>query len=482
MDVVRCGSCQRIVVPKHDGLCPSCQNRLIAPAVDDPARDGGPTAAEGEAAEPAPMELPPAVASPQLEDPIREMTWLFQKSTARIFWVTLLLVVVIAAVAFLTEDGLSGLPMQIVVLAAAGGLFALLAFVGMTVGWRAFAPRRATDVFYLRSFKNDSKTWPIRVEIQEALGPRWRLSGIRDPLRRTLSLSQRFVPLFTAMKYCTPRFMDLEAGSDWQVRLWNSLNAGRIAMLDLSTETPFVLDEIQIAVEALGSGRIVCLGHAPQTVDEIRAIVAQRLGSDAAAGVHNIVVWPGNDGYEPSSAERKAFRDRIREITLPLLSHAPIRRVCPVRYGPAAVIGRKADEMFWALMTLQGILLGLQFALAAIIGFSVSSEKTQNQLVALISGPLVIVNAWLLLQNWLTYIQEVGVRRERVKASIGLAIVAAAFLLSIGPAVLPLFDRADSRKTVANAALTGAALQQELDLDRDDLKAEDQSRLGKRGQ
>src|ERR1700722_2758494 len=58
--------------------------------------------------------------------------------------------------------------------------------VGLTLVLCALAalPGRRTNAFYLRSFRNDARTGPVRVAVQNGLGRKFRLSGIRDPQRR----------------------------------------------------------------------------------------------------------------------------------------------------------------------------------------------------------------------------------------------------------------------------------------------------------
>ena len=82
-------------------------------------------------------------------------------------------------------------------------------------------PGRAVNAFYLRSFRNDPGTWPIRKAAQAALGRKFRLSGIRDPRRRWPAVIRFMHAAFYAVRCCTPKFMNLEAGADWKARLWH---------------------------------------------------------------------------------------------------------------------------------------------------------------------------------------------------------------------------------------------------------------------
>src|SRR4051812_23664229 len=56
-------------------------------------------------------------------------------------------------------------------------------FILAVAVWRLL-PTQPTSAIYLRSFRNDPVAYPIRTAIAQALGPDFRLSGIRDPRRR----------------------------------------------------------------------------------------------------------------------------------------------------------------------------------------------------------------------------------------------------------------------------------------------------------
>src|SRR5579863_10298255 len=105
--------------------------------------------------------------------------------------------------------------------------------------WRIL-PRCDVDLLYLRSFRSDRETSAIRYDIQKAIGRRLRVSGIRDPRRRWPRVL-RFTFLYAfALRYSTPRYLNLEAESDWKLRLWRSLSLARGAIIDISDLTPYV--------------------------------------------------------------------------------------------------------------------------------------------------------------------------------------------------------------------------------------------------
>src|SRR5262249_39087474 len=144
---------------------------------------------------------------------------------------------------------------------------------------RRILPRRLTNAFYLRSFRNDPATWPVRKAIQRALGRRFRLSGIRDPRRRWNPLFRMLLTVVFCFRYATPKYMNLEAGNDWKARLWRSLADARCAFLDLTDLTPFVEEEIVLAVRCLGVGRVLFIGDTSRSADEWRGMVARVLAA-----------------------------------------------------------------------------------------------------------------------------------------------------------------------------------------------------------
>jgi hypothetical protein len=342
--------------------------------------------------------------------------------------------IVTSIVAYLAREQISD-SIAIALIIGAGASGALAAYVGsLWLYWSMFAPKRTTDVFYLRSFRNDSDTWFIRVSIQEALGPHLRLSGIRDPERRELSYADRWNPLFVVMKYCTPRFMDLEAGSDWKARLWHSLRSGQAAVLDLSTVTPFVAEEIRIATSALGLQRLIFLGHLPQTEEQIRSCVRSNLELATDDNFH-VVLWQGTAAAAPPRPALRSFYASISQAMQTILTQArPAPSTHPEWCGDVNYLlpGRRASRrLLWNIIKLQVTLFVLQLCFFGCCVSVYSQEDELNPVLAISSGPFVAINAWLMLQNWLIYIRDVGVWRDRLKASIALVIFMMLVVLSL---------------------------------------------------
>jgi hypothetical protein len=270
--------------------------------------------------------------------------------------------------------------------------------------YTAFMPRREADAFYLRSFRHDPESWPVRVAIQEALGPRFRLSGIRDPRRRKVRLIDYLNPVFLAMRYCTPKFMDLEAGDDWAGRLWNSMRNGRCVFLDVTDLTPFVAEELGLSHACIGADRILLVGDQARDEAGWRAAVAEHLPAGAADSIR-VAVWTGPAG-------RREFMNRVREFREQL----PAERLVP---APPPDAHRAYVRRPWlATRTGQFVVsfIALQVVLTIAAYFYDFASRGYGVVLALGVG-----NGCLAFWNWAIYIRDVGVRYERRKAIIGLA-------------------------------------------------------------
>ena len=67
--------------------------------------------------------------------------------------------------------------------------------------------------------------------------------------------------------------MNLEAGDDWLARLWRSLGDARCCFVDLTGLTPYVAEEIQLALGTIGPDRVLFLGDRSMPEDHWRELV-----------------------------------------------------------------------------------------------------------------------------------------------------------------------------------------------------------------
>jgi prepilin-type processing-associated H-X9-DG protein len=189
--------------------------------------------------------------------------------------------------------------------------------------WRAL-PGRKVNAFYLRSFRHDRESWRLRDVAQQALGRRFRLSGIRDPRRRWPPVVRYLNSFLFALHYNTPKFMNLEAGDDWKARLWRSLGDARCVLIDLSDQTTYVAEEIQLCYHTLGLKRILFVGDTSCTAAEWRNTVGQLLWLNDDASEVRVVVW------ENTREGRRRFAEEVESFAAAL---------------PPGVAGLKAETL-----------------------------------------------------------------------------------------------------------------------------------------
>jgi hypothetical protein len=257
-------------------------------------------------------------------------------------------------------------------------------------------PKRETNAFYLRSFRNDPATLPIRRTIQRALGyKQFRLSGIRDPRRRGSPFLRGLNVVVLAIRYSTPKYMDLEAGDDWKARLWRSLGEARCAFVDVTDLTPFVAEEIGLAMRCLGPQRVLFIGDRTQTYDEWRRRVAEVSGVREAAGKEiQLAIWA------PSREDRRAFADRVRQFAsaLPDGPAGISKEVLPlvrdsIERRPA---GRTEEHRFWLLVILGMLAPALWGAMISLLGVALGvaigpSPAVARVLTIILWAPLVLI-------------------------------------------------------------------------------------------
>ena len=311
-------------------------------------------------------------------------------------------------------------------------------------------PGRAVNAFYLRSFRNDPGTWPIRKAAQAALGRKFRLSGIRDPRRRWPAVIRFMHAAFYAVRCCTPKFMNLEAGADWKARLWCSLGDARCALIDVSDLTPFVLEEIELCCRCLGLERLLFVGDSSRGHDEWRSRIAEAVGWPDPTTIQaiRVAVW------DASSVGRQAFVASVRAFAAELPAGVAgleaealslVRSPGSPEEAPVGGNGGGVGEVVLGL--LLGVVINAAYLVVSHAGGSV--QRNADVLVGLLwQLPLF---AFGVIEIWFTvgYLKDSS-EGERVRSFV---ILTFAFLWGTGVLCLPAVQRmrlAAARIAIAN--------------------------------
>jgi hypothetical protein len=336
-------------------------------------------------AESSPKELPQV-----LSDPLREFRLLiFLLALGQLVWMWRIADTADPVVAFTTYDALA----------------VFFACVMNGLGWTLFVilPWRAPNALFLRSFRTDPDTNRMRGHIQSALGFRYRLSGIRDPRKRLSQIARFFLTAIFLVRYCIPKYMNLEAGHDWKLRLMSSFDETRCVIIDVRDVGPYVEQEIKLSVTCLTPQRVLFIATDAQAPEEVRHMIRGILKSDDIDDAQiQIANWQDNP------AGRKRFRQQVRSFRDAL---------------PAGLV--EVDEELFADESLAGDETGDStnyrevWALIAIIAVIVITAFT-GHLLLLNSVLQLLVAVWFALEM-ARYFIECGSVFERVRLCLTLS-------------------------------------------------------------
>jgi len=170
-------------------------------------------------------------------------------------------------------------------------------------------PAAVDQAIYLRAFRLDAKGRRFRRVLQLALGPTFRLMGIRAPSRRIPAFLR--APLFTyvAFRYGASRFMDLEAGGDWLERLAVTAGGTRAVIIDLRGATDRVRMEIQVLARGVGLCRILFVVDPGESREATVAKLRDLLPADAELDA--ISVLPISSDEAEVCARLREFRNHL---------------------------------------------------------------------------------------------------------------------------------------------------------------------------
>ena len=350
-----------------------------------------------------------------LEDPIREIGAKFKLICISVLFV---LVPLLLAAIFLDEFG-----GPIWVVFGIGGQLLIIMFT-VWIWWRVFQPRRPTEVLYLRSFSNDADSWKKRVAIQRELGDGIRLSGIRDPRKRRLGGLQALGPWFVAMKYCTPKFMDLVGYENWRAQVWNTTQTCKLVIIDLSVPTEFLLEEIEIVFESVGITRIAFLADAPQSEDSIKDIVRSRIPEVKwENGQIQSFIWPSGKDRESISKATGVAKEIAAIANNNDLQHDLVSPPEKLITAEKTRHWSTATKMLFVMIIAQVLVVAISL-LVSIVGFQFGGQKAAQTTTAVFATIMLLLGSI----NWLVFVKEIGSFSKRVKATIAYSIFALPYL------------------------------------------------------
>jgi hypothetical protein len=291
----------------------------------------------------------------------------------------------------------------------------ILAFPFAFALWRLL-PKRVVNAYYLRSFRHDAATPAVRSSLSVALGRQFRLSGIRDPRRRSIKVIRYLSVFLFALRYATSKYMNLEAGADWKQRLWRSLGDARCAIIDVSELTAFVVQEIRMCYRCLGLGRMlfVCKAASLRDAGDCKAAIAQHLDLPSAESEIQLATW------DATRAGRRAFEADVRRFADGLAAEpAGLRHdAYPLGGSPATIDDAPGPSDRWVWVELG---LGLALAWGLSVAFKAAIRWTgPGSTWALFA--LIPLLGFALCEFWefLVYLKNCAGLRERCLALLTL--------------------------------------------------------------
>ena len=178
-----------------------------------------------------------------------------------------------------------------------------------------FKPVFGKTVFYLRAFRSDNAAKELRLLIRAALGPSYRLSGIRPPSKRSSWWSRLLSTTATGLRYLQSNDFEMEASDhNWMARLLASYAKAPFVFIDVRDLTTHVEDEVRLSYLAMGSQRSIFIVDPTSTENAWREKIGVILAiSPELRDGLKLISYPGDGSEDAADFVRKTF-DRVQEV------------------------------------------------------------------------------------------------------------------------------------------------------------------------
>ena len=352
-----------------------------------------------------------------LGDPLMFVAHLYKWLVPIMLVLVITVIIMVVATPELGIDEIEGLILASIVLF--GTLVMVLTF---SLG----VPDRKVNALYLRSFSKDRESELIRENIEIALGPDFRLSGIRDPRKRMNYLFRPFILISMIIKYASARHLGLEAGTDWKARIWASLIETRLVFLDLSEVTEFVREEIRLCVSSMPLQNIIFIVGSPVDEHEWKEKFCTEYGlAGQAMDQLQLAVWHRDVGSNQN------FMEQVRLLASNATSEPEARLVKSYELVRDSILTkgqlRSEQTKKWTKILVGSVLAFLVSYLA---------DESGNLFAALI---LMAVSFYVVMQlvigTWVKHrkltLAKTFNRSDSKRYSVGLAKTYALLLLMI---------------------------------------------------
>lgn len=321
-----------------------------------------------------------------------------------------------------------------------------LALAGLGLSYALLiGPVGKPNAIYLRAFRTDRSTAKLRAELSAILGSKYRLSGIRPPKEKTSMLLRFLVPGLVALRYAGSKFMELEAGDDWMVRLWKTYQSTRLVFIDVRDVTVHVHDEIQMTMAAMGAERCIFVTGPGKSPEEWRTTVASIAGPN-----YNAVQFQLLDASDDRIRTRMLEADLkaiLKSLPPGLPGHMEHGREFIEEHVPAELI-----RMSQRTSPMNAVSAVVALAFALLLGYEAGEHYPLLLLPLIVPGLLAVAVAMFRAMGRIGRLASVGHVGAALRMGAVLAIAALPFVTTILALPIAIPNLVKSKKSAEEVA------------------------------